>query len=330
MDAGRDLDVQRRPLRAGLPVADITESPVKVVAEIGSPSSRRTSGGPSDGSGRLALWVVAGLIVALVAAGLVLLQRGDPGSQASRDADSSGSVPLDSAAAERIEDLETGGDPVDAGAPAPSAVESSDATEAPAGSDSDSDSARDTAGGDRADPDGADGAGAGDDSSAEAATAADDRGPASVGSAADADTAPSRSRDDAASSAPSDAEPETPSSADDDAIEVGRVRVVNGVSVLADLALWHQGIAAPRRVQLGDDARCWFARFGTEAVQFVACGPVGGSAESEFLYDLVSVVFEDTGGGSIARPLRDEVTIDSVLPNGLTLVGPEGIAPPDS
>lgn len=114
-------------------------------------------------------------------------------------------------------------------------------------------------------------------------------------------------------------------------VEVGALRVVNGASMLRDLEDWHRGFAAERGIELTADAGCWFGQLGGAAVQVAQCGPVGGSAETEFLFDLVPLLFEDVNGRQIAQPFVDAVTTDAVLANALTLVGSaDSAAPPQS
>ena len=107
----------------------------------------------------------------------------------------------------------------------------------------------------------------------------------------------------------------------DEAVEVGSLRILNGARVLQELEVWHAEFAAERGVELGPNAGCWFGQLGGAAVQEAQCGPVGGSAESEFLFDRVPLSFEQTEDGQIAQPVVDAATIDGVLPNALSLVG---------
>jgi len=117
----------------------------------------------------------------------------------------------------------------------------------------------------------------------------------------------------------------------DEMVEVGALRIANGASMLRELEDWHQGFAADRGIAVGADAGCWLGQLGGAAVQVAQCGPVGGSAETEFLFDLVPLLFEDIDGHQIALPVVDNVTTDAVLANALTLVGPaDGTAPPRS
>lgn len=111
-------------------------------------------------------------------------------------------------------------------------------------------------------------------------------------------------------------------------IEVGGLRVLNGASMLTELREWHAEFAAERGVELNESASCWFGQLGGAAVQVAHCGPVGGSADSEFLFDSVPLLFEDADGGQIAQPVVDAVSIDAVLANALTLVGIQGDTPP--
>ena len=113
-----------------------------------------------------------------------------------------------------------------------------------------------------------------------------------------------------------------------EAIEVGGLRVINGDSVLVALADWHQGFAAQRGIELGPSASCWFGQLGGAAVQVAHCGPVGGSADSEFLFDSVPLLFEDTAAGPVAQPVVDAAMTDAVLANALTLVGRKSAPPP--
>ena len=113
-----------------------------------------------------------------------------------------------------------------------------------------------------------------------------------------------------------------------EAVDVGGLRIVNGESMLADLREWHLGFAAERGIELAPTASCWFGQLGGAAVQVAHCGPVGGSEDSEYLFDSVPLLFEETTGGQIAQPVVDAVMIDAVLANALTLVGGDGDAPP--
>lgn len=116
--------------------------------------------------------------------------------------------------------------------------------------------------------------------------------------------------------------------ASSEAIEVGGLRIVNGESVLVALANWHQDFAPQRGVELGPSASCWFGQLGGAAVQVAHCGPVGGSADSEFLFDSVPLLFEETAAGPVAQPVVDAAMTDAVLANALTLVGRESAPPP--
>ncbi len=117
--------------------------------------------------------------------------------------------------------------------------------------------------------------------------------------------------------------------ASSEAVEVGGLRIINGESVLIGLTDWHQGFAAQRGVELGPSASCWFAQLGGAAVQVAHCGPVGGSANSEFLFDSVPLLFEEAPlGGQIAQPVVDAAMTDALLANALTLVGRDGDPPP--
>ncbi|MGK0225664.1 MAG: hypothetical protein ACI8XD_000473 [Thermoproteota archaeon] len=113
-----------------------------------------------------------------------------------------------------------------------------------------------------------------------------------------------------------------------EAIEVGSLRIINGESVLVALADWHQGFAAQRGVELGPLASCWFGQLGGAAVQVAHCGPVGGSADSEFFFDSVPLLFEDTMAGLVAQPVVNAAMTDAVLANALTLVGRKSTPPP--
>ena len=113
-----------------------------------------------------------------------------------------------------------------------------------------------------------------------------------------------------------------------EAIEVGSLRIINGESVLVALADWHQGFAAQRGIELGPLASCWFGQLGGAAVQVAHCGPVGGSADSEFLFDSVPLLFEDTTAGLVAQPVVNAAMTDAVLANALTLVGRKSTPPP--
>jgi hypothetical protein len=113
-----------------------------------------------------------------------------------------------------------------------------------------------------------------------------------------------------------------------EAIEVGGLLLVNGESVLVDLADWHQGFATQRGIELGSSASCWFAHLGGAVVQVAHCGPVGGSADSEFLFDSVPLLFEESAAGQVAQPVFDAVATDTVLANALTLVGRQSRPPP--
>ena len=111
-------------------------------------------------------------------------------------------------------------------------------------------------------------------------------------------------------------------------IEVGSLRVLNGTRVLDELGIWHQQFAVERGVVLDETASCWFGQLGDAAVQVVHCGPVGGSANTEFLFDAVPLLFEDIAGGQIAQPVVDAVQSDAVLANALTLVSNRDNPPP--
>lgn len=113
-------------------------------------------------------------------------------------------------------------------------------------------------------------------------------------------------------------------------IEVGGLQVVNGASLLADLATWHQGFAAERGITLDPAASCWFGQLGGAAVQVAHCGPVSGTETTEFVFDSVPLVFEESDAGQIAQPVIDAVTADAVLANALTLVGSPDHPPPGS
>lgn len=115
-----------------------------------------------------------------------------------------------------------------------------------------------------------------------------------------------------------------------DVIVVGDVPVLNGVPVLDDLAGWHRTQATERGVRLGAGAGCWFGHLGDAAVQVAHCGPVGVSDANELLYDLVPLAFEAASEGQLAQPVLDDITIDSVLANTLTLVGTPENPPPDA
>lgn len=127
--------------------------------------------------------------------------------------------------------------------------------------------------------------------------------------------------DEAEVGAPEAAVPEGATFDADELIEVGALRIVNGVSLLQDLEEWHRGYAEERRIVLGSDAKCWFGRLGGAAVQMAHCGPVGATDDGDFLYDLVPLVFEDVEGGQIARPVVDAATPNAVLADALTLIG---------
>jgi len=107
-------------------------------------------------------------------------------------------------------------------------------------------------------------------------------------------------------------------------VQVGRLQVLNGQSMLADLQIWHREFAAERGVELRSSASCWFGQLGGAAVQQAFCGPVGGSLDTEFVFDSVPVLFEETSGGQVAQPVLDRATVDTVLANALTLVGRDG------
>jgi hypothetical protein len=113
-----------------------------------------------------------------------------------------------------------------------------------------------------------------------------------------------------------------------EAIKVGGLRIINGESLLVALADWHQDFAPQRGVELGPTASCWFGQLGGAAVQVAHCGPVGGSVDSEFLFDSVPLLFEETAAGPVAQPVVDAVITDAVLANALTLVGRESTPPP--
>lgn len=116
-----------------------------------------------------------------------------------------------------------------------------------------------------------------------------------------------------------------------DVVTVGTLNVVNGSSMLAALVEWHQGFATGRGVRLGADHGCWFGELGTAAVQVAHCGPVGGSADTEYLFDLVPVDFIDIEEGQLAQPVVDAVMPDTVIANAVTLIGSaDGPAPPES
>jgi hypothetical protein len=112
-------------------------------------------------------------------------------------------------------------------------------------------------------------------------------------------------------------------------VRVGSLQIVNGVSMLEDLADWHEGFAEERDLDLDGSAGCWFGELGGAAVQVAHCGPVGGSADSDFLFDLVPLAFEDVERGQVAQPIVDAVRIDALIANTLELVGaPDGPPPP--
>lgn len=111
-------------------------------------------------------------------------------------------------------------------------------------------------------------------------------------------------------------------------IEVGGLRVLNGTRVLDELRIWHQQFTTERGVVLDETASCWFGQLGDAAVQIVHCGPVGGSANTEFLFDAVPLLFEDVAGGQIAQPVVDAAQSDAVLANALTLVSNPDNPPP--
>lgn len=108
----------------------------------------------------------------------------------------------------------------------------------------------------------------------------------------------------------------------DDALVVGGLRFVNGRVVLTDLAAWHESFAAKRGLELGAEASCWFASLGSAAVQNAFCGPVGGTAATAWLFDVVPLVFEDRGEGLIAQPIVGATRSEVALPSGLHLTGP--------
>lgn len=113
-------------------------------------------------------------------------------------------------------------------------------------------------------------------------------------------------------------------------IQIGSLSVVNGSSVLADLVAWHERFADERDVVLGDNHGCWFGQLAGAAVQVAHCGPVSGSADTEYFFDLVPVDFVDVEEGQLAQPIVDAVTPNTVIPNAVTLIGSaDGPAPPE-
>lgn len=113
-------------------------------------------------------------------------------------------------------------------------------------------------------------------------------------------------------------------------IEIGSLNIVNGSSALANLVDWHQRYTDGRGIALGPDAGCWFGQLGGAAVQVAHCGPVAGSADTEYLFDLVPVNFVDVENGQLAQPVVDAVTPDTVIANAVTLIGSaDGPAAPD-
>jgi len=104
-------------------------------------------------------------------------------------------------------------------------------------------------------------------------------------------------------------------------IQVGALPVVNGASVLKDLAVWHRQAAVEREIDLGADAGCWFGQLSEVAERNVHCGPVGQTADAEPLFDSVPIVFQDVPGGQVAQPVVDAATFDGLLANGLLLIG---------
>ena len=116
----------------------------------------------------------------------------------------------------------------------------------------------------------------------------------------------------------------TTSFGDDDLLVVGQIEIINGAPLLRELAAWHQEFAAATVREVPEGGGCWFGELGGNAVQEVHCGPVGGAANTEYLFDVVPVVFEDAGDGlQLAVPVIDAVVSDAVLPNSLELVGPD-------
>ena len=111
-------------------------------------------------------------------------------------------------------------------------------------------------------------------------------------------------------------------------IDVGALTVVNGESVLLALEAWHRGAVGARDITLASGAGCWFGELGGAAVQTVQCGPVAGTADTEYLYDLVPLRMAEIDAGHVAQPVVEAVTVNTVLANGLDLVGRRNGPPP--
>lgn len=111
-------------------------------------------------------------------------------------------------------------------------------------------------------------------------------------------------------------------------VPVGALDIVNGRRLLNDLSEWHPVHIANRDIELSADASCSFGQLGQAAVQYVLCGPVVGSDESDFKYDLVPLEFEDLGNGQVnASALTGEVNNENNVPEGLELVGIDRAVP---
>jgi hypothetical protein len=198
--------------------------------------------------------------------------------------------------------------------------ETADADDQPIAAVDDADAAEDT-GEDAADP--------ADEGALPATEAEDDTNEAMADEDADADA-----MDDGDTGAMDDEAAEDDAAQVDDnsdALTVGSLEILNAKPVLRDLAVWHESSLTGRDITLGDDADCWLGSIGEAVVQNAHCGPVAATPGAEPRFDLVPLRFEDVSEGVIQiRPVTDAVVIDSVLPNGLELVGRDGPIDPAS
>lgn len=111
-----------------------------------------------------------------------------------------------------------------------------------------------------------------------------------------------------------------------DSMRVGSLEILNGRPSLQDLSVWHASSLEGRTVELGDNAGCWFGKIGDAVVQNAHCGPVSTTPGAALRFDLVPLDFEQVDDATIqVRPVTDAVVIDAVLPNGVELVGEDGV-----